>query len=328
MQRATSAVSAMIGTVAVICTAVSSECRASATRSSTVALSQTASPRFASASRGPERLNLAPGFDPGPASDAARVSGLEYAAIGSLGAGLALAFTMTSPPQSPNWRGGLLFDDGVRGVLRAGSERSRERAGSISDLLHFSLIAYPVVGDALLGTALIKGDGGTALRMVADDAAAFLVTGVIVQTLKNTVGRERPYARDCVDCVNGGTNQSFASGHTAMAFTGAALMCSQHASLGVYGNKTADDGACIAGLALAGTTGALRIVADRHYATDVLAGAAIGLASGYLVPRAMNALFGKRGSSDEDSDGGGRGPRIVLAPQIGSDQVGLSLSIF
>ena len=39
------------------------------------------------------------------------------------------------------------------------------------------------------------------------------------------------------------------------------------------------------GLALATTTAVLRIAADRHYATDGIAGAAAGAFIGWLVPR-------------------------------------------
>ena len=39
-----------------------------------------------------------------------------------------------------------------------------------------------------------------------------------------------------------------------------------------------------AGLGLAVTTAYLRIAADRHYATDVLAGSAFGIAAGIAIP--------------------------------------------
>jgi len=39
------------------------------------------------------------------------------------------------------------------------------------------------------------------------------------------------------------------------------------------------------GLTLAGTTGYLRIAADKHYASDVLIGAVLGSAAGLILPR-------------------------------------------
>jgi len=41
------------------------------------------------------------------------------------------------------------------------------------------------------------------------------------------------YDRDCADDVQ--RNQSFLSGHTAMSFTGAGLICVEHANLALYG---------------------------------------------------------------------------------------------
>jgi hypothetical protein len=71
-------------------------------------------------------------------------------------------------------------------------------------------------------------------------------------------------------------------------------VCAAHTELGLYGNAAADAGVCAATLLAASTTGALRIVADAHYASDVFAGAALGLASGYLLPKFM--WFGGFGS--------------------------------
>jgi membrane-associated phospholipid phosphatase len=44
----------------------------------------------------------------------------------------------------------------------------------------------------------------------------------------------------------------------------------------------------MSGVPLAAATGYFRLAADRHYLTDVLAGAGVGLAVGYAVP-ALNA---------------------------------------
>jgi PAP2 superfamily len=42
------------------------------------------------------------------------------------------------------------------------------------------------------------------------------------------------------------------------------------------GETAADAAVCPVALAVAGTTGVLRVVADKHYASDVIAGAALG----------------------------------------------------
>ena len=51
----------------------------------------------------------------------------------------------------------------------------------------------------------------------------------------------------------------------------------QHAQIAIYGNA-ADKIVCPAALVVAATTGLMRIVSDRHWASDVIAGASFGLA--------------------------------------------------
>jgi membrane-associated phospholipid phosphatase len=55
------------------------------------------------------------------------------------------------------------------------------------------------------------------------------------------------------------------------------------------------------------------MVADRHHMNDVLAGAAVGLAAGYLSPNLTNFDFGSSGR-----------PRATLQPLAGSSHVGMS----
>ena len=59
----------------------------------------------------------------------------------------------------------------------------------------------------------------------------------------------------------------------------AAGLCVQHSRLEIYGGA-ADKIVCPAALAVAATTGLLRIVSDRHWASDVLGGAIFGTVLG------------------------------------------------
>ena len=61
------------------------------------------------------------------------------------------------------------------------------------------------------------------------------------------------------------------------------------------------------GLAFAGSTGYLRIAADRHFLTDVLVGASVGAAAGLVLPR----LF------DEDGVTAGRLPTPGASALVG-----------
>jgi membrane-associated phospholipid phosphatase len=181
-------------------------------------------------------------------------------------------------PRAARFRGGLLFDEPMRDLLRFESPDARIAAGVVSDVILWSLVAAPVI-DHVFALALGDRDLETVGRMLLVDLQAYALTTVIVNIAKASVGRARPDANACMDtdspdeCLSGMTdpNESFLSGHTAMAFTGQGEQ-----GLGAVG--------CAATLALASITGFLRVIADRHYSTDVLAGAALGLISGYFIP--------------------------------------------
>lgn len=79
--------------------------------------------------------------------------------------------------------------------------------------------------------------------------------------LKSTVKAERP---------NYSNFRSFPSGHTAMAFTGAALLAHEYRHVPEL---------AVAGYAFATATGVLRVLNHEHYVSDVLVGAGIGVAS-------------------------------------------------
>lgn len=92
------------------------------------------------------------------------------------------------------------------------------------------------------------------------------IMGVTVETLKHTVKEERP------DLSN---HYSFPSGHTATAFTNASLL--------FYEYKDSNIWYASSGFLFATATGALRIANNKHFTSDVLAGAGIGLAVGTIV---------------------------------------------
>jgi hypothetical protein len=75
----------------------------------------------------------------------------------------------------------------------------------------------------------------------------------------------------------------------------------------LYGSALWDKLACARDIVLATSDGLLRIVGDRHYATDVLAGAAIGFGFGYGMPTILH--YGVRQSSSAS---------WMLSPMLGS----------
>jgi len=208
----------------------------------------------------------------------------------SAAAALTLRFAMPAPAQG--WKEGLLFDDAVRDALRANDPFVRSTLSDFSDGLEIAFLLYPVVIDAGLVAGYGYGDAELATDMALMSVEAFLVSSVLVSATKSLVGRVRPDASPCPEggyaCRSDTTRRSFISGHSASAFTSAGIMCAHHAHLALYGGGWADRGACIGAIGLAAVTGTLRVVSDRHYATDVVAGAVVGFATGYLVPTLLH----------------------------------------
>jgi len=108
------------------------------------------------------------------------------------------------------------------------------------------------------------------------------------------IGRDRPslqecatnpeYAGVCKPEDGGNKFASFPGGHAAMSFTSASLVCSHHAALSLYGKKGWDRFACVLTMSTATATTILRAVADRHWFSDLMVGAGIGIAVGLSVP--------------------------------------------
>ena len=72
------------------------------------------------------------------------------------------------------------------------------------------------------------------------------------------------------------------SGHTSTTFAAAAAYASILQRRGEAGKHTAEIVALFGAAAL---TGVLRVSAHKHFPTDVIAGAALGTAIGWAVPR-------------------------------------------
>jgi membrane-associated phospholipid phosphatase len=127
------------------------------------------------------------------------------------------------------------------------------------------------------------------------------------------VARARPVREGCENdsgdaelCPFRGTHASFPSGHTSMSFVGAGLTCAHHQYLPIYGSRIGDAAACGANIALAGASGALRLISDRHWLSDVLIGAVFGFAVGYGLPVLLHYGYGS-------SEGFGRSSAALVS---------------
>lgn len=116
-------------------------------------------------------------------------------------------------------------------------------------------------------------------------AEAFLLTAGIKDLLKAGVSRWRPYTYESGfdPADDDDYHNSFPSGHTAYAFLGASFLTAtlKHE----FPNQSWRVPVSIAAYTLATGTGALRVASGEHFISDVAAGAALGTAVGWLVPR-------------------------------------------
>lgn len=150
------------------------------------------------------------------------------------------------------------FDDIVRKEL---VWKHNKIAGVLSDIGQISLVVAPFV------YAVKQPDKW---KRIAVTGTAFFANTGMTQLVQKIIGRTRPDKSD---------NNSFFSGHTSTAFTGAGLLCLQ-----------AERWMCASGLGVAAMTGYLRIAADKHWLSDVVVGAGVGFVNGRLMPT-INASF-------------------------------------
>lgn len=128
--------------------------------------------------------------------------------------------------------------------------------------------AGTVARDALIlaafGVPAIKGDWDGVLQAGGSIGAA----GVITFGLKEAFPERRP---------DGSDNKSFPSGHTSASFAAAATLQNR------YGWEVG-----IPAQLAAAFVGLSRVEAQKHHVHDVLVGAAIGSASGFLITSKAN----------------------------------------
>jgi membrane-associated phospholipid phosphatase len=258
------------------------------------------------------------------------------ASIGEL-AGITVAAGLTlyseaayGEPKHADWTSHNGFDEGFRSALRLGSSSARNTVGTIGDGLMGLLIAEPIVDSfATLGYRDRRWDALWQTSVI--NLESFTFTALVSSVMQNSIKREKPFQRDCPDgsCVDEQPNRGMPSGHVAFAFTGAGLYCTHHEYQSLYDPET-ERTLCYTSLGLAAADGVARIMADRHYATDVLAGSAIGLFSGFLLPRLLHYYWADNETDQSRAKSEGEASflqRVSLSPQLLSGGGSLSCSV-
>ncbi len=134
-----------------------------------------------------------------------------------------------------------------------------DRIEQAGDILPLGLVV------AAVATTAVRHDAEGFWQYGKSEALTLSVSSV----LKYAVSEERP---------NGG-NHSFPSGHAALSFSSAEFLCKRYGWQ--YG---------LPAYAVASFVGYSRVESDNHYLHDVLAGAAIGIASSYLLTKTYEDL--------------------------------------
>lgn len=138
----------------------------------------------------------------------------------------------------------------------------------------------PAVTTLALGIAGVKGEHNLTDRLFILGMAE-LIQSSVVASVKKISNETRP---------NGGGNESFPSGHTSNAFTGAEFMRLEYRGRSPwYG---------VLGYTLAATTGFLRMYNNKHWLSDVVASAGTGILSTnlayFLYPKIKRLIVPKK----------------------------------
>ncbi len=113
-------------------------------------------------------------------------------------------------------------------------------------------------------------------------AQAVTITAAATEWTKVLFHRPRPYLYLAGAAPPGADDgRSFPSSHTSVAFAAAAAYASVLHRRGLARSHTAEIATLFGAAAI---TGALRVVAHKHFPTDVAAGAALGFVIGWTVP--------------------------------------------
>jgi PAP2 superfamily protein len=110
-------------------------------------------------------------------------------------------------------------------------------------------------------------------RMLVSDAISIVLMTGVVQGLKHTTDVTRP---------DGTNNQSFPSGHTATAFMTATMLSKEYGHISPW--------VSVGAYSVATATGLMRMANNKHWLSDVMVGAGIGILStefGYWIADAF-----------------------------------------
>lgn len=134
--------------------------------------------------------------------------------------------------------------------------------GQAQDALDDVMQHAPMASVFVLRACGVESQSASWTELAATAAASYVVAAGTTYALKHTIHEWRPDDSD---------RRSFPSGHATFAFAGATTFRHEYGHLSPW--------VTVGGYSLAALVAADRVRRDRHYAHDVLAGAAIGTLS-------------------------------------------------
>ncbi len=159
----------------------------------------------------------------------------------------------------------------------------------------------PILGVYALDLAGVKAKHNLRDRTIVM-ATSYLLMSATIQTMKHTISIQRP---------DGSNMKSFPSGHTATAFAGSHILFKEY--------KDSCPWIGIVGYGMATATGVLRMTNNKHWLSDVVTGAGIGILSSefaYMLLPIMHKAFGIKDNRKH----------LVILPSVGVNQYGIGLS--
>ena len=163
----------------------------------------------------------------------------------------------------------------------------------------------PAVLAAGLNFAGVEGRSDT-WRFLASTAMSYAIMAGFVNSIKYTAQEMRP---------DGSTRNSWPSGHTATAFVSASIL---HKEYGL----TRSPFYSVVGYAMATATGIMRVLNNRHWVSDVLSGAGIGIMSTEVAYALSDIIF--KGNHLKRNDLSGT-TSIIESPSFFSISMGIGL---
>jgi membrane-associated phospholipid phosphatase len=249
--------------------------------------------------------------------------------------------TITPPRQLFTWRDGVLGAAFVVATIsiapldkhvaqRLQDKRNQQNTRLQTASKGFRFVAFP--GTAIIGASMYTAGRITRSHRAADlglhGTEALLIGEVLAAGIKGVFGRQRPYVDpEHLDpykwhflggFVSDDGQRSFPSGHAVAAFSAAAAVTSET-------SRWWPDSRWIIGPTLyggAGMVGLSRMYDNRHWASDVIMGAAIGTFAGNKVVRYHHSHPGNRLDQwlvnfSITPSGAGHAVKATILPRVG-----------